>query len=109
MAATPSYGRHPAANRSLRPNPLAPAARSAEAEALNRLADSEILRTLRDLSEESRVAVYLADIEGCAYKKIAQIMGTRSGWPCPGCTGAGRLREKLAPYAPGHGLVPMTG
>ena len=79
MAATPSYGRHPAANRSLLPNPLAPAARSAEAEALDRLADSEILRALRDLSEESRVAVYLADIEGYACKKIAQIMGTPIG------------------------------
>src|SRR5215813_2131581 len=43
--------------------PLAAAARSAEAEALDRLADSEILRALRDLPEEFRIAVYLADIE----------------------------------------------
>jgi DNA-directed RNA polymerase specialized sigma24 family protein len=68
----------PARNGSLLPNPLAPAARSAEAEALDRLADSEMLRALRDLPEESRVAVYLADIEGYAYK-IAQIMGTPIG------------------------------
>src|ERR1017187_9334208 len=53
-------------------DPLAPQARSAEAEALDRLADSEILRALRDLPEEFRVAVYLADIEGYAYKEIAE-------------------------------------
>src|SRR5213078_4880626 len=60
-------------------DPLAPAVRSAEAEALDRLADSEILRALRDLPEEFRVAVYLADIEGYAYKEIADIMGTPIG------------------------------
>src|SRR5580704_6759145 len=52
------------------------AVRSAEAEALDRLTDSEVLRALRDLPEEFRVAVYLADIEGYAYKEIAEIMGT---------------------------------
>src|SRR6201995_1013431 len=60
-------------------DPLAAQARSAEAEALDRLADSEILRALRDLPEEFRVAVYLADIEGYAYKEIAEIMGTPIG------------------------------
>src|SRR6266516_5151788 len=43
-------------------DPLAAPARSAESEALDRLADSEILRALRDLPEEFKVAVYLADI-----------------------------------------------
>ncbi|MBO0788972.1 MAG: sigma-70 family RNA polymerase sigma factor, partial [Actinobacteria bacterium] len=41
-------------------DPLAGQSRSAEAEALDRLTDSEILRALRDLPEEFRVAVYLA-------------------------------------------------
>jgi len=91
-------------------DPLAPAARSAEAEALDRLADSEILRALRDLPEEFRVAVYLADIEGYAYKEIAEIMGTPIGTVMSRLhRGRGRLRDKLAPYAPGHGLAPMTG
>src|SRR5262249_13311941 len=89
---------------------LAAVARSAEAEALDRLPDSEILRALRDLPEEFRVAVYLADIEGYAYKEIAAIMGTPIGTVESRLhRGRGRLRDKLAPYAPGHGLSPMTG
>ena len=91
-------------------DPLAPPARSAEAEALDRLADSEILRALRDLPEEFRVAVYLADIEGYAYKEIAEIMGTPIGTVMSRLhRGRGRLRDKLAPFAPGHGIAPMTG
>ena len=83
-------------------DPLAPAARSAEAEALDRLADSEILRALRDLPEEFRVAVYLADIEGYAYKEIAEIMGTPIGTVMSRLhRGRGRLRDKLAPYRAG--------
>ena len=62
------------------------------------------------LPEEFRVAVYLADIEGYAYKEIAQIMGTPIGTVMSRLhRGRGRLRDKLAPYAPGHGLAPMTG
>lgn len=76
-------------------------ARSAEAEALDRLPDSEILRALRDLPEEFRVAVYLADIEGYAYKEIAAIMGTPIGTVMSRLhRGRGRLRDKLAPHAP---------
>jgi RNA polymerase sigma-70 factor (ECF subfamily) len=82
-------------------DPLAPAARSAEAEALDRLADSEILRALRDLPEEFRVAVYLADIEGYPYREIAEIMGTPIGTVMSRLhRGRGRLRDKLAAYAP---------
>jgi RNA polymerase sigma-70 factor (ECF subfamily) len=93
-------------------DPLAPQARSAEAEALDRLADSEILRALRDLPEEFRVAVYLADIEGYAYKEIAEIMGTPIGTVMSRLhRGRGRLRDKLAAYGPGHGngFAPQTG
>ncbi len=91
-------------------DPLAVQARSAEAEALDRLADSEILRALRDLPEEFRVAVYLADIEGYAYKEIAEIMGTPIGTVMSRLhRGRGRLRDKLAAYRPGQGLAPMTG
>ena len=87
-------------------DPLAQAARSAEAEALDRIADSEILQALRDLPEEFRVAVYLADIEGYAYKEIAEIMGTPIGTVMSRLhRGRGRLRDRLAAYAP-KGLSP---
>jgi RNA polymerase sigma-70 factor (ECF subfamily) len=58
---------------------LAPPAASAEAEALDRTTDSDLLRALRELPNEFRTAVYLADIEGYPYREIAEIMGTPVG------------------------------
>ena len=95
-------------------DPLAAPVRSAEAEALDRLADSEILRALRELPEEFRVAVYLADIEGYPYREIAEIMGTPIGTVMSRLhRGRGKLRQKLAAYAPkaraGRPHVPAAG
>jgi RNA polymerase sigma-70 factor, ECF subfamily len=58
---------------------LAPPVASAEAEALDRTTDSDLLRALRELPNEFRTAVYLADIEGYPYREIAEIMGTPVG------------------------------
>src|SRR5258708_3783545 len=82
-------------------DPLSPPARSAEAEALDRLAHSHILPALRDPPEEVPVAIYLARIEGYPYKEIAEMMGTPIGTVMSRLhRGRSRLREKLARYAP---------
>jgi RNA polymerase sigma-70 factor, ECF subfamily len=92
-------------------DPLAPPAPSAEAEALDRLADSDILSALRELPEEFRVAIYLADIEGYPYREIAELMGTPLGTVMSRLhRGRNKLREKLARYAPDRGNIPvLTG
>jgi RNA polymerase sigma-70 factor (ECF subfamily) len=90
---------------------LHPSARSAEAEALSRLGDSDILRALRDMPEEFKTAIYLADIEGYRYREIAQIMGTPIGTVMSRLhRGREKLRRKLAARAPRRCCVlAMTG
>lgn len=53
--------------------------RSAEAEALEKLAGSAVMRALSDLPECFKTAVYLADVQGYRYVEIAEIMGTPLG------------------------------
>ena len=52
---------------------------SAEVVALKGLPDSQISDALNALSEENRMVVYYADVEGLAYKEIAEIMETPIG------------------------------
>ena len=90
-------------------DPLA-VARSAEAEALDRLTDSEVLRALRDLPADFRTAVYLADIEGYPYREVAAIMGTPIGTVMSRLhRGRERLRNALSGHRPfGSGEAALT-
>ncbi len=53
--------------------------KSAEIQALEHMPDSDVKRALQDIPEEFRIAVYLADVEGFAYKEIADIVGVPTG------------------------------
>ncbi|MBN2176691.1 MAG: sigma-70 family RNA polymerase sigma factor [Demequinaceae bacterium] len=83
---------------------------SAEDHALDGIGDLDIREALAALPDEFRMAVYLCDVEGFAYKEIAEIM------ECPVGTvmsrlhrGRKMLRELLQDYAADQGIRSVAG
>jgi RNA polymerase sigma-70 factor (ECF subfamily) len=78
---------------------------SAEDAALDALGDEDVKRALQELSDDFRMAVYLSDVEGFAYKEIAEIMDTPVGTVMSRLhRGRRMLREKLRDYAAQRGF-----
>lgn len=79
--------------------------RSAEAEALDHLPDSDVKNALQQIPEEFRLAVYFSDVEGFAYKEIAEILNIPIGTVMSRLhRGRKLLRELLTDYARERGF-----
>ncbi len=79
---------------------------SVEREVLARISADEVKEALAALPESFRLAVYLADVEGFAYREIAEIMQTPVGTVMSRLhRGRKALQKALSPYAKAHGLL----
>ncbi|MGH8994368.1 MAG: sigma-70 family RNA polymerase sigma factor [Acidimicrobiia bacterium] len=86
------------------------AGRSPEAEVLENIPDVEVKEALESLPEQFRMAVLLADVEGFAYKEIAEILDIPIGTVMSRLhRGRKQLQKRLWDYAVERGLATGTG
>ena len=99
-----------AARDAVTSGPIRASTPSAEQTALSGFGPAEIKEALAALPEEQRVAVYLADVEGFAYREIAEIMDSPVGTVMSRLhRGRSALRASLADYAVQQGIVTVPG
>ncbi len=80
--------------------------RSAEDELIETLTEAEVKQAIEDLPEQYRDAVLLADVEGFAYKEIAEILDVPIGTVMSRLhRGRKRLQDELYEFAERRGLV----
>jgi RNA polymerase sigma-70 factor, ECF subfamily len=85
----------------------ATAGRSAEEELLDQLTDSEVKDALEALPEQFRMAVLLADVEGFAYKEIAEILDIPIGTVMSRLhRGRKAMQKQLYEFGRARNLVP---
>ena len=85
-------------------------AKSAEAEAIDNLPDTDVKVALQNLPEDYRVAVFLVDVEGFSYQETADIMKTPQGTVMSRLhRGRRMLREALKDYAVERGIIRAGG
>lgn len=78
---------------------------SAEEHALNGIGDMDIREALAQLPDEFRMAVYLSDVEGFAYREIAEIMDSPVGTVMSRLhRGRKLLRDLLRDYGTEQGI-----
>ena len=86
------------------------AGRSPETEVLESIPDAEVKDALESLPEQFRMAVLLADVEGFAYKEIADILDIPIGTVMSRLhRGRKQLQKRLWEYAVERGLATGTG
>ena len=84
--------------------------KSAEDEVLENLPDGDVKRALNEIPEEFRLTVFYADVEGYAYKEIAEILGIPAGTVMSRLhRGRKLLRALLLDYAKDRGYVGPDG
>ena len=87
----------------------ATAGRSAEEELLDLFAESEVKEAMESLPDNFRIAVLLADVEGFAYKEIAEILDIPIGTVMSRLhRGRKALQKQLYEFAVARGLAEPT-
>jgi RNA polymerase sigma-70 factor (ECF subfamily) len=88
-------------------NGLQPGTSEPEHEVLERLVDEDIIKALEELPVPFRQVVLLADVEGFAYKEIADILDIKIGTVMSRLhRGRRRLQQALVPYLQRSGYTP---